>query len=60
MIIPYFQWNMELAGEWTDKALGLGYSLVPVELDENALPDNPNSWRESFQFYGSPEQGMIY
>lgn len=43
-----------IAGEWTTKAHGGGYSLVPVKLNENALPNNPKNWRASLKVDGSP------
>lgn len=39
---------------WPTTPGGGGYSLVPVDPDNNAAPDAPTSWRASTEVHGSP------
>ena len=42
------------AAPWPVEPAGGGYSLVPVDPDANAAPDEPASWRASTLVHGSP------
>ncbi len=39
---------------WPRAADGLGYSLVPIDPNENPNPNSPQNWRSSTEFGGSP------
>jgi len=49
-----------IAGGWTPKAHGDGYSLVPVKFNGNSMPNNPDNWRASLQVNGSPGRDDIF
>lgn len=49
-----FSVRYEAASPWPALAHGHGFSIVPVDANENLLPDDPANWRASASAGGSP------